>query len=387
MHSSSLTDLRNHQLFKRNQAMINDLIQKRINSSQLNCFQMVKPIDANVKQSSTGTQQIANSKSFELLNQNKLFDKSSTFRRCSNVNLIDNYNYVNSGLMTNSMNNMMINKTMTNTMTDNMMTNTMTNNMMTNMMTDNMMSDAIINSSLSNYNPNNNLGPYETHVHLKQVNPIETNSNLKSSQLITNLNNLRQQNLVTNEKLIRMPSTLDDVKAVQNLSKINKLLDSKLLSRPNNLKRLLLSHQAELTRLLDEQNQFSQLNQTDLSGHSYQSPAKSKQDNELLMNFIKNYHQRRLHDSKRRLESKRSSNKPSGNDVLIDDRVKLKKKQESKVLSSKDRKSKNKHSTDKKQDKKSRQDIDLDKVKIKMKMIKKVSFSNLYSNYFRFAFN
>ena len=385
MHSSSLTDLRNHQLFKRNQAMINDLIQKRINSSQLNCFQMVKPIDANVKQSTTGTtaQQIANSKSFELLNQNKLFDKSSTFRRSSNVNLNDNYNYVNSGLMINSMdntliNNMMINKTMTNKMTNNMMTNTMT---------DNMMSDAIVNSSLSNYNPNNNLGPYETHVHLKQVNPIETNSNLKSSQLITNLNNLRQQNLVTNEKLIRMPSTLDDVKAVQNLSKINKLLDSKLLSRPNNLTRLLLSHQAELTRLLDEQNQSSQLNQADLSSHSYQSPAKSKQDNELLMNFIKNYHQRRLHDSKRRLESKRSSNKPSGNDVLIDDRVKLKKKHESKVLSSKDRKSKNKHSTDKKQDKKSRQDIDLDKVKIKMKMIKKVSFANLYSNYFRFAFN
>lgn len=188
---------------------------------------------------------------------------------------------------------------------------------------------------------------------------------------MTNLNlNSRVHNRPINQPTVKLPSEND--RTVQCLKAINSSLDKELLSRQVGFTRYLINHQTELASLLGRQTGEPAANQPNQSGQTWN-------ENELL-NFVQCYHLKRLHNLRKKMEkAKREhhSKKSISSYVLVDENVKLNKKPKKGSLKA----SKDKSCKDKKSRKKLAE-IDLDKVKIKIKKLKKAKVGSLlYSGY------
>ena len=172
------------------------------------------------------------------------------------------------------------------------------------------------------------------------------------SNKVTNLkSNPRVVNLIS-QPMTKIPG--ENGRTMQSLKAINSSLDRELLSRQMSFTKYLMNHQTELAGLLSGQTgEPTQLNQ-------------AWKENELL-NFVRSYHSKRLHNLRKKMDKKDNSKKSACSYVLVDENVKLS-KESKKAKASNNKGCKDKKSRAKFTDRKS---IDFDKVTIKVKKLKK----------------
>ena len=175
------------------------------------------------------------------------------------------------------------------------------------------------------------------------------------SKSATNLSNLNSLSRVNYPPVILSTVSIpnESSRTVQSLKAISSSLDRELLSRQMSFTKYLISHQAELAKLLSGQT----------GGPNRQDQPRHRESE--LLNFIQTYHLKRLQNLKKKMEAKKDHpQKSTSSYLLVDKNVRLNKKPKKERSMPKASRSKDKKSS------KKLTEIDLDKVTIKIKKIK-----------------